>query len=83
MPAESLSPFPGQQVSPLLLTGPLRTPMLSAPGPQNPHDLEITYASLLVLLSSRLTGPYAQGPLMGGGERLFLSTTCLFKERAY
>lgn len=36
--------------------------MLSAPGPQNPHDLEITYASLLVLPSSRLTGPMRKGP---------------------
>lgn len=52
-------------------------------GTQNPHDLKIIYNSIVVLLSSRLTGPSSAsgwGLLTSGGESFF-STTCLFKER--
>lgn len=61
--------------SPQLPTGTMVTSMLSAPGTQNPYDLKIAYNSLMVLLSSRLTGPCpggARGLLTVGGERLFM-----------
>lgn len=40
-----------QQGSLQLLAGTLVTSVLSAPGPQNPRDLKLTYDSLMVLLS--------------------------------
>lgn len=64
----------------------LLTSMLLALGTQTPHDLKTVYNSLMVLLSSRLTGPCPASnrtsSQMAENAALF-STTSLFKERAY